>query len=102
METRACCRVSRWILLLAVVSCVVCEVAASNITVDVTLGLITPQALAINQGDTVTWVMGQGADLDVRSYTGEWQSPFLGQGGTFSHVFNTPGDYVYGSHVLFG
>src|SRR6188474_1086849 len=78
------------------------EVAASNVIVEVTSGLITPQALAINQGDTIIWVFGQGNELDVRSYTGEWQSPFLGEGGTFSQAFTTPGEYVYGSHIKFG
>jgi hypothetical protein len=77
-------------------------VAASNVIVEVTSGLITPQALAINQGDAVIWVFGQGNELDVRSYTGEWQSPFLGEGGTFSQTFTTPGEYVYGSHIKFG
>jgi len=70
---------------------------ASTLTVELSSGQLAPQDLTINQGDTVTWVCRQ-ANLDIRSYTGEWQSPFLEKDASFSYTFNKAGNYVYGSH----
>lgn len=55
-----------------------------------------PQNLAINTGDTVVWVTTpQGGADYVESYGGEWKSPLLGAGASFSVTFTNPGFYAY-------
>ena len=56
-----------------------------------------PQNLAVNSGDTVVWVNApQGASTDyVESYGGEWRSPLLAIGASFSVTFPNPGFYAY-------
>ena len=54
--------------------------------------------LAVNVGDTVVWV-NEGTELGapnyVESYGGEWKSPALNLGDSFSFTFTTPGFYAY-------
>jgi len=54
--------------------------------------------LALNVGDIVVWV-NEGTELGtpnyVESYGGEWKSPALNLGDSFSFTFTTPGFYAY-------
>ena len=69
-------------------------------TVDVTVGpglSFTPPSVTIAQGDTVRWVW-QGAlhssTSDATTGPEVWNSGLLST-GTFSHTFNTAGDWPY-------
>jgi hypothetical protein len=52
-----------------------------------------PENIAVYVGDTVTW--NARLVVDVESYTGEWKSPILRVGETFSYTFIKPGSYPY-------
>src|SRR5438093_7988901 len=74
--------------------------AAFCVTVDVTVGPglnFTPPSVTIAQGDTVRWVW-QGAlhssTSDATTGPEVWNSGLLST-GTFSHTFNTVGDWPY-------
>ena len=55
-----------------------------------------PQNVSVNTGDTVVWVnaFGYGPDY-VESYEGDWKSPPLDAGASFSVTFINPGFYAY-------
>jgi len=55
------------------------------------------QVLNINAGDTVVWVNGQASPPtnSVQSYGGEWRSPQLNPGDSFSFTFTNAGFYAY-------
>ncbi len=57
-------------------------------------GFVGPEDVEIFEGDTLIWQAG-GDFLDVESYTGEWKSPILNSGETFSYTFRKAGRYVY-------
>src|SRR5207244_4320104 len=75
---------------------------AATLTVEMTDLQLSPQQLTINQADTVTWINRAGSQLDTSSYTGEWKSPVLQPGESFSHTFVEAKTYVYGTHYLSG
>ena len=55
-------------------------------------------SLAVNAGDTVVWLNEQPLYLGtnyVESYGGEWKSPWLNPGDSFSFTFTNPGFYAY-------
>ena len=58
-------------------------------------GRAYPETLTINRGDTVTFVWGWPSLGSTESYTGEWSSPMLASGQTFSHTFTNTGSFVY-------
>ena len=69
---------------------------AAEAFVQLTSLVRNPEVLAINEGDTVTFVWTDTYSPGfTESYTGEWKSPVLHQGQTFSYTFATPGTYVY-------
>jgi plastocyanin len=51
--------------------------------------------ITIARGSTVTWTNVDGAPHTVTADDGSWGSGTLGQGGTYSHVFTSPGSYAY-------
>jgi len=51
-------------------------------------------SIAVNVGDTVVWV-NQWTTNSVESYGGEWKSPFLNSGDSFSFTFTNAGFYAY-------
>ncbi len=56
------------------------------------------QSLAINVGDTVVWVNQQPLEFGtnyVESYGGEWKSPPMNPGDSFSFTFTNAGFYAY-------
>jgi plastocyanin len=55
----------------------------------------SPNPLTIALGSTVTWTNRDGAPHTVTADDGSWGSSTLGQGGTYSHVFTSPGTYTY-------
>lgn len=56
----------------------------------------SPQSATISAGDTVTWRNDQNVGHTVTSNSGgELNSPVLGQGQTYVHVFNSVGTYAY-------
>jgi len=57
--------------------------------------------LAINVGDTVVWVNQQQdpPTTSVESYGGEWKSPTLNYGDSFSYTFTNTGFYAYRTYL---
>lgn len=53
-----------------------------------------PKTVRIKRGEAVTWVMSGSAKHDVVARDGSFVSP-LERTGTFTHVFDTPGEYEY-------
>ncbi len=55
-----------------------------------------PKNLTVKKGTNVTWTNKDSTKHDVASDTGtELESELLGQGESYSHVFNTAGTYSY-------
>lgn len=56
----------------------------------------SPQSFAVSAGDTVTWRNDQNIGHTVTSDSGsELNSPLIGQGQTYVHVFNSAGTFPY-------
>jgi plastocyanin len=55
----------------------------------------SPDPITIALGSTVTWTNLDGVAHTVTADDGSWGSSMLGQGGTYSHVFTSPGSYTY-------
>jgi amicyanin len=55
----------------------------------------SPNPITIAPGSTVTWTNRDGAPHTVTADDGSWGSSTLRQGGTYSHVFTSPGSYTY-------
>jgi plastocyanin len=66
-------------------------------TVDVVISgfAFSPAAVTVQAGTTVRWTNKDSAGHTVVSDTGVWESGDLGQGGTFSREFDTPGTFAY-------
>ena len=55
----------------------------------------SPQTLTIKIGTTVTWTNKDLAKHTVTADDGSFESPFFGQGGTYSHTFSEAGTFAY-------
>ena len=55
----------------------------------------SPNSITIASGSTVIWTNLDGALHTVTADDGTWGSGTLGQGGTYSRVFTSPGRYTY-------
>lgn len=56
----------------------------------------SPSTINVAIGDTVTWRNEDSAPHTVTSDTGtELQSPSIGQGGTYEHIFTSAGSFSY-------
>src|SRR6266550_1690275 len=59
----------------------------------------TPPNLTVNVGDSVTWTNIGGFHSTVSgtscSADETWHGPVIGQGGTFTFTFTSPGSYPY-------
>lgn len=65
-------------------------------TIDISGFAFKPDALTIKAGDSVTWTNKDSAKHTVTSDSGdELDSILLSKGETYSHTFNTPGEYSY-------
>ncbi|HAV61958.1 MAG TPA: hypothetical protein DCY13_06295, partial [Verrucomicrobiales bacterium] len=82
---------------LAVAALLLPGLRASAATHDVTIVdfSFNPPSLSITAGDTVRWTNSDGVGHTSTSDTGVWGSPLLGQGGSFSRTFNSPGTFGY-------
>ena len=86
---------SRWTGLVTVLACCVFATSrAVDVQVDVELQP-RPENAAIYVGDTVVWVAK--TVMTTESFTGEWTSPILKRGQSFSYTFTKPGTFVYRS-----
>jgi plastocyanin len=56
---------------------------------------ISPNPITLALGSTVTWTNLDGVAHIVTADDGSWGSGTLGQGGTYSHVFTSPGSHTY-------
>ena len=84
---------TRWLVLfalLALSTAVQCGAAEVTVTM---FGRSGPENLSIYVGDTV--IFSAASTTFTESYTGEWKSPVLKVGQTFSHTFTQPGTNVY-------
>ena len=62
-----------------------------------------PASIVIDAGTTVTWTNHDGVHHTVTSDAGDLlDSERLGEDGTFSHTFDTPGEYYYHSELHSG
>ena len=55
----------------------------------------SPASVTLKVGTTVTWTNQDSAPHTIVSDTGEWRSPRLGQGDTFSFTFDKAGTFPY-------
>lgn len=70
--------------------------AAAEATVTMRLTRFVPQELRIEPGDRVTWTNNEAQVHDVTSNVrGQFSSPDLGQGETFTRTFNNEGYFYY-------
>lgn len=70
---------------------------AATSNVNISGFAFVPQNLLIEVGDTVIWTNNDGTTHTVTStdLTGELDSGNIGNGGTYSHVFNAVGTFTY-------
>jgi plastocyanin len=57
-----------------------------------------PQTVTVKPGTTVTWVNCEPEGIDDHTSTsddGQWDSPFLEPGATYSHTFGAAGTFDY-------
>ncbi len=54
-----------------------------------------PGTLKIKKGTAVTWTNQDSVKHSVVADSGKWTSDLLGQGGTYSHTFDTVGTFSY-------
>jgi plastocyanin len=75
----------------------------TNITTLDVSGGVEPYSLTVNVGDTVTWINTQptwaGSNF-IQSYDGEWKSPKLGPGDSYSFTFTNAGFFAYRTGTL--
>ena len=65
-------------------------------TIDISDFAFTPGVITIKKGDTITWINQDAASHTITSDDGsELDSSSLPQGGSYSHTFNTAGEYSY-------
>src|SRR5437879_6140499 len=75
--------------------CTQCAAFGAEIQVEFDGGRLKPENVAISEGDVVVWEATDQFQHDTRSFTGEWKSPRLSPGESFSFRFTSPGLYVY-------
>jgi plastocyanin len=71
------------------------EPAARGHIVTITDFSFSPASLTISAGDTVTWRNNGPSAHTSTSNTGVWNSGLLGQGQTYTRVFNATGSFPY-------
>jgi plastocyanin len=66
------------------------------VNVTISSSTFIDQPVTINQGDSVKWTNNDTTQHSIVFENNVFNpSPMLGQGGTFTHVFNTPGIFNY-------
>jgi hypothetical protein len=76
----------------------------TNYLFDVDRGYLPQYSMAVNVGDTIVWFNPPGfiATNYVQGYGGEWKSPVLHPGDSFSYTFSKPGFYPYRTGIPLG
>jgi plastocyanin len=69
--------------------------AARQVSATIQNVAFSPDSITVARGSTVTWTNLDGMAHTVTADDGSWGSGTLGQGGTYSHVFTSPGSYTY-------
>ena len=68
---------------------------AATRTVNIYSSSFSPKTVTIIQGDTVTWVNRDTANHQILADKGQFVSPILRPGRSFSFTFNAAGTYTY-------
>jgi len=63
--------------------------------VDVDNFAFAPAVLTVPAGTTVTWANHDEDPHNIVAEGGQFRSPTMGSGATFSYTFATPGTYAY-------
>jgi len=86
-------------LFLAVAAVAALAVAGPAVAATKTISIygsgFSPKSTTITQGDTVTWVNRDNTTHQVLADKGQFVSPILGRGQTYSFTFNAAGNYGY-------
>jgi plastocyanin len=69
--------------------------AAMQISATIQNVAFSPNPITIAPGSTVIWTNQDVVTHTVTADDGSWGLSTLGQGGTYSHVFTSPGSYTY-------
>jgi plastocyanin len=70
--------------------------AARQVSATIQNVAFSPNSITVARGTTVTWTNLDSMAHTVTADNGSWGSTStLGQGGTYSHVFTSPGSYTY-------
>lgn len=67
--------------------------SAASHAVDISNFSFSPNSITIAPGDSVTWTNNDGTTHTVTGVG--WESGFLNNGNTYTHQFNTSGDFSY-------
>jgi plastocyanin len=73
----------------------VVPVGLTQISATIQTAAFSPNPITIAPGSTVTWTNLDGVAHMVMADDGSWGSGTLGEGGSYSHVFTSPGSYPY-------
>jgi plastocyanin len=68
---------------------------ATTVTVQITRTAFVPAKVTINAGDSVTWKNADTINHQVVANGGQFASPILGPGKTYTHTFNGGGTFRY-------
>jgi plastocyanin len=87
----------RFILLAASTLALVLAAPASSATVTVSIKRtgFTPKTVNINQDDSVTWTNNDTINHQVVANSGNYASPILGPGKSWTHAFHSGGTFRY-------
>jgi plastocyanin len=73
----------------------VVPVGPTQIRVTIQTATFSPTPITIARGSTVPWTNLDGVAHMVTAGDGSWGSGTLGRGGSYSHVFTSPGTHPY-------
>ena len=83
------------LLTAAVVLALPASGSAAGTTVKIVPGTFTPRHVTIVTGDTITWTNNTNGRHQVVSDDGDFTSPVLTAGQSYSNTFNSAGKFVY-------
>jgi len=70
-------------------------VSAGEAKINISGFAFDPATITIKVGGTVTWTNQDSVAHTVAADDSSWTSSNLGEGGTFSHTFDTAGTFTY-------
>jgi len=72
------------------------DALCGELIVTINASYVNPQDMTINVGDSITWqLVTDRSGFMVQEYFGEWSSPWITNGGHFTHTFLAAGNVVY-------